>query len=265
MIDLIEAIGPVLGVVAFLGLAILAFLIFQQAREVRRLREWAGRAPERAGEAAEAVAAVAEARGEEAPEPEEADKEVLEAEPSRLALWWRGLRTRAEPAFQELDRRLPVEPRYLFAVGAAAIVAAAVLTSGFGFFGDDDGRERGGGGGERRQQQDELDVAVLNATQVEEPGVTPVAGVPQLASKVADEVIRELDGYDVATETDAASGLDETVVMYEDGSEDDAEELAQAISEQLGPTETTPIIEEVRERGEGAPLALVIGLDDEGF
>ena len=63
MIDLIERIGPYLGIVAFLGLAILAFLIFQQAREVRRLREWAGRAPERADEAAEASLAAAEAGG----------------------------------------------------------------------------------------------------------------------------------------------------------------------------------------------------------
>ena len=57
MVDLLERIGPYLGVAAFMGLAILAFLIIQQAREVRRLREWAGRAPERAGEAAEAAAA----------------------------------------------------------------------------------------------------------------------------------------------------------------------------------------------------------------
>ena len=45
MTDLIDRIGPYLGIAAFLGLAILAFLIIQQAREVRRLREWAGRAP----------------------------------------------------------------------------------------------------------------------------------------------------------------------------------------------------------------------------
>jgi len=65
MIDLIERIGPYLGIAAFLGLAVLAFLIFQQAREVRRLREWAGRAPERLDEAEEATSAVSEARGEE--------------------------------------------------------------------------------------------------------------------------------------------------------------------------------------------------------
>ena len=51
MTDLIDGSGPILGIAAFLGLAILAFLIVQQAREVRRLREWAGRAPERATEA----------------------------------------------------------------------------------------------------------------------------------------------------------------------------------------------------------------------
>ena len=77
MTDLIDRIGPYLGIAAFLGLAILAFLIIQQAREVRRLREWAGRAPERAGEATEAEAAAAEARGEEV-EPEEVEAAAAE-------------------------------------------------------------------------------------------------------------------------------------------------------------------------------------------
>src|SRR5215210_3346048 len=112
MNDLIEKIGPILGIVAFLGLAILAFLIIQQAREVRRLREWAGRAPERAGEAAEASLAAAEARGEAA-EAEAPD------EPGRLGLWWSGMRERWAPRYAELDRRMPVDPRYLLAVLAA--------------------------------------------------------------------------------------------------------------------------------------------------
>jgi hypothetical protein len=51
--DLIDRIGAVLGLAAFLGLAVLALLYFQQARDVRRLREWAGKAPERAAAAAE--------------------------------------------------------------------------------------------------------------------------------------------------------------------------------------------------------------------
>jgi hypothetical protein len=47
-LHLIERIGAYFGLAAFAGLAILALLYFSQARDVRRLREWAGRAPERA-------------------------------------------------------------------------------------------------------------------------------------------------------------------------------------------------------------------------
>jgi hypothetical protein len=50
--DLVERVGAYVGLAAFLGLAILALLYFSQARDVRRLREWAGRAPERATDVA---------------------------------------------------------------------------------------------------------------------------------------------------------------------------------------------------------------------
>lgn len=43
-------IGAIAGFAAIVGLAVLAMLYFSQARDVRRLREWAGREPERAGE-----------------------------------------------------------------------------------------------------------------------------------------------------------------------------------------------------------------------
>jgi hypothetical protein len=49
-LDLLERVGSYAGLGAFLGLAVLALLYFSQARDVRRLREWAGRAPERVGE-----------------------------------------------------------------------------------------------------------------------------------------------------------------------------------------------------------------------
>ena len=107
MADLIEKIGPIVGVVAFLGLAILAFLIFQQAREVRRLREWAGRAPERAGEAAEATAAAAEARGEAVPEDEAPELEPSERAPGQVRrVVGRGAGA-LRPGLGELDRRSP--------------------------------------------------------------------------------------------------------------------------------------------------------------
>src|ERR1700709_2330346 len=51
-----EKYGSYVGIAAFFGLAVLSLLYFAQAREVKRLREWAGRAPERAAELEEAVA-----------------------------------------------------------------------------------------------------------------------------------------------------------------------------------------------------------------
>src|SRR5262245_24093757 len=48
--DLIERVGSYVGLASFLGLAILALLYFSQARDLRRLRDWAGRAPERAAD-----------------------------------------------------------------------------------------------------------------------------------------------------------------------------------------------------------------------
>src|SRR5215218_5100268 len=48
--DRIKDYGSYAGFACVLGLAVLALLYFAQAREVKRLREWAGRAPERDAE-----------------------------------------------------------------------------------------------------------------------------------------------------------------------------------------------------------------------
>src|SRR6186713_3151260 len=60
--DQVEKYGAYVGIAAFFGLAVLSLLYFAQAREVKRLREWAGRAPERAAELEAQAVAAAEAR-----------------------------------------------------------------------------------------------------------------------------------------------------------------------------------------------------------
>ena len=55
-------VGAVAAFAALVGIAILSLLFFSQAREVKRLREWAGRAPERAAELEQRVSATAAAR-----------------------------------------------------------------------------------------------------------------------------------------------------------------------------------------------------------
>jgi hypothetical protein len=58
----VEQVGSYAGYASIVGLGILSLLYFTQAREVKRLREWAGRAPERAAELEERVQADAQKR-----------------------------------------------------------------------------------------------------------------------------------------------------------------------------------------------------------
>src|SRR3954447_10672328 len=58
----IKDYGSYAGFACVLGLAVLALLYFAQAREVKRLREWAGRAPERDADLQARVTADAQQR-----------------------------------------------------------------------------------------------------------------------------------------------------------------------------------------------------------
>jgi hypothetical protein len=48
-VEVIQQIGSYAGFAAVVGLAVLSALYFSQARDLRRLRDWAGRAPDRPG------------------------------------------------------------------------------------------------------------------------------------------------------------------------------------------------------------------------
>jgi len=243
LMHFIESIGPVLGIVAFVGLATLAFLLFEQARDLRRLREWAGRAPERAQEAAEAVQAVAEAsRGD-------TESEDAETPPAgRLGAARARLTEAVAPRLTQFERRLPVDGRYILAAVAIAVIAAGALTSGFGVLGgnDDKGHKHGG-------PPQKPSVAVLNGT-----------GVPGLAALV-DEQVLKVAGYKTGTIDNAGSSFANTVAMFAPGHEAEAKRLAKAIESKLGDTPTQAMTTDVRARAGGAPLALGLGLDDSRF
>ena len=82
--EIVQVIGAFAGLAAFLGLAALSALLFSQAREIRRLREWAGWGPDRPparapaggaagpgggdGDAARPPGATAPGRGDSAPQ-----------------------------------------------------------------------------------------------------------------------------------------------------------------------------------------------------
>jgi hypothetical protein len=244
---IIESIGPILGIVAFVGLATLAFLLFQQARDLRRLREWAGRAPERAQEAAEAVQAVAEAsRGEETEAGQSAGEE--EATPhGRVGAAWARVWGAVTLRLAAVDRRLPVDGRYVLAAVVILVVAAGVLTSGFGVLGGNDRKHHDHGSSGKPQ------VAVLNGT-----------GVSGLAALVAKQVVKNA-GYKTGTVANAGSSITKTVVTFAPGHERQAKKLAKAIKPKLGDTPTKAMTADVTANANGDPLALGLGLDDSQF
>src|SRR5205807_8203425 len=74
-------VGAIVAFVALLGIAVLSLLVFSQAREIRRLRDWAGRAPERAAEAEQRVSQAAAARAQQPVPPQGAVRAVPRAAP----------------------------------------------------------------------------------------------------------------------------------------------------------------------------------------
>jgi hypothetical protein len=241
-VDVIEQIGAFLGLAAFIGLAVLVLLYFQQARDVRRLREWAGRAPERAEDAAhEAAAAAARDAGVA---PEEVAREP--APPLRERI----LARLSVPA--NARERLP-EPRYLAIIAAGVVlVAAGVATGAFGLIGGDG--EENGRSGEEKVRPADVEVSVLNGT-----AASGTAGVPGLAETLSEDV--RSAGYKLGVVTDAGS-FAETFVMYESGHEAEAEQVADDLKKELDDVRVDRMTGEVKAASEGANVAVVIGLDN---
>jgi LytR cell envelope-related transcriptional attenuator len=117
----VEKYGAYLAIASFIGLALLSILYFAQAREVRRLRDWAGRAPERDAELAARVTEQADAarrlQAEPIRRPAASEATQVVAPPARAA----EPATNGQPVAAPLT--VPMGPR---PATAAAAVAAAV-------------------------------------------------------------------------------------------------------------------------------------------
>jgi hypothetical protein len=120
--DQVEKYGAYVGLAAFLGLAVLTVLYFAQARELKRLRDWAGRAPERAQEVEARVVATAEdARRAQTVPAEERSGTVGPAQPAAASSG--NGRPAGKPA------PIPIGPRPATAVAAAAARAQATVVA----------------------------------------------------------------------------------------------------------------------------------------
>ena len=249
--DLLEEIGAILGFVAFGGLAILAFLTFQQARHLRRLRDWAGREPERAAAEEERVAAAAD----EATVVRRGDAEARtdddgEQGPTKIDK----LRGEASVRMEEINRRSPVEPKILLGGLLAVLIGVGVATSGFGLLGGDDASSTTSES--TAPKEDTVKVAVLNGTAPAE-GEAAVEGAADRASKLVEDA-----GYKVGAVETAPGSFPSSVVMFPDGSKSEATDLAADLEDAFGPLEVEVITPEIADVAGKSDVALVVGVDD---
>jgi LytR cell envelope-related transcriptional attenuator len=256
-VDLLKEIGAILGFVAFGGMAVLALLTFQQARHVRRLREWAGRSPERAAVEAERVsgaaseATIARSGGLS----DEVEDEEAEKGPGRV----HRLRGEAAYRWEEIDRRSPFDAKILIGGIVAILIGVAIVTGGFGLFGGSDDSSTPVSAEQSKGEAKPAKVAVLNGTAPEVGGVG-VAGVAETAAGFVEDAGFKVD------ETTNGPPLPASVVMYDgSGAKADATKLADALEGSLGTTEVVAMTPEVKDVAGKASIALVVGADDSGI
>jgi len=257
-VELVERVGAYVGLAAFLGLAVLALLYFSQARDVRRLREWAGRAPERALEQAERAA-----------EPERAT-EVPPATPAATAAAHSlpptplSEATRRRKPLRERIRHIHIPQwRYIGLTVLGILVLAGGAYGAIQLVGDDGGsepqaqqageRERGGGNGADRRQGANVDpaqvtVAVLNGTTVQ-----------GLAAQLGEEV--RAGGFKLGTIGNAAR-IDQasSEVLYRQGEA----RAARAVANRLGIGETGPVDSVNEEIAGSFDVIVLVGSDRSG-
>ena len=258
MPDLIKELGAVAGLAACLGLAILSLLFFIQARDVRRLREWAGGAPERDGVLTEATSEVAAERADELRRIEEERRRAEQAREAeqRAAAMREHRRERREAGLPEEslgdrirgrfrgsgERRLPPARYLVLIIGAVIVLGGGITFAALQVLGDDGGG--GSAGADSIVRPGDTEVAVLNGT--------AVAG---LADRTSDDLAAT--GYLIGAVTNSNSSFEASLVMFKAGFKPEAMNVA----EKLGIKRVRPMSPDIVTVAEGANVAVIVGQD----
>ncbi len=249
MLKLIEQIGSFAGLAAFLGLGVFALLSFAQARDIRRLRDWAGSAPERDAERKEVTTTIAAQRAEELRALEESRTAEQEAVAEREIR-----RERRDQGLPELTRRerfrqrtsgfgeRMAEPKWLVAI----FVVVLLVAGGAAYAVINNNDEAGGKGpGAGKLAPGEIEVTVLNGT-----------AVPNLAADYGHKV--EARGFKLGALGNTSQPVEQSVVMYKPGHKPEAKRVAR----QLKISHLAAMNSEVKSASAGAKVAVVIGEDN---
>ena len=248
--SLLKEIGAFAGLAAFLGLAVLAMLAFSQARDIRRLREWAGSAPERDTERKDSTSASAAKRAEELRALEEsrtAEHAAVSQREQRRRRRDEGLpeltrRERVGEFFSGVGERLS-EPRWLIAIFVVVLLIAGGVA--YTVINGSSGSASGKGAGAAKLQPGEIEVTVLNGT-----------ATPGLAATYGNKV--ESKGFKLGAVSNTAQPVEKSLVMYRPGHKPEAKRVAKELKiSHLGTMNP-----EVESASAGAKVAVVIGEDN---
>jgi len=290
---LVQEIGSYAGFAAVVGLAVLSALYFSQARDVKRLREWAGRAPERAAEQEARIAAQAQAQAAQAQEqrtaaaaaagaatvaapavrPQAAPPAAGAPAPPPPTLTSARAAT-PPPSTPILGSVLPDEPWYrriswpapryialilvgVLVIGAGAAYGISKLGSGGGGTNAADISPSGGGGsssGSHRGHSHRVVAIKPGSITVAVLNGTTVTG---LAATVADKV--EQAGFKRGNTTNALTQGQqaESVVEYARGDKDQA----RLVANRLGISQIEPVDPQTQGIAGDATVTVIVGAD----
>jgi hypothetical protein len=232
----IETIGPYAGMLAMLGFLVVSLLLFSMARDLKRLREWAGGAPERDAEIREVSEVVAEQKSQELKILAEREERRMEREGLVSTSFW---------------GRLGRGGRVMAVLAGVLILGAAAAFAGTSLLGGDDGSAPRGNNNANRQP-----AAGLKPAQIRADVLNGTGGIETgLAAEYAAAL--EQKGFKVGATGDAPSTFDDSVVMFTQGNEAAAKKVAKA----LDISDTRLITNEVADVSSGSTVTAVIGVN----
>jgi hypothetical protein len=252
--DLIERVGSFVGLASFLGLAILALLYFSQARDVRRLREWAGRAPERATEMQQTAGQTPATHVPPA---------LPAAQHSLPATSFSETAVRRRKALRERIRNVHVpQVRYLALTLAGVLVLGGAAYGAVQLIGGDGNDTSTGASPQKRSQRNDASSGRGDRQQVNvDPSQVTVAilngtTVQGLATKVSEEA--RAAGFNIGTVGNAAR-IDQgkSTVLYRKGQT----AAARAVANRLGIQSTGPVDSVNGEIAGSFDAVVVVGSD----
>lgn len=248
--EVVDTAGALVAIAAAVGILLLVPLYLSQRRDLQRLVEWMEREPEHPVKdtvASEEILDRAEAELEEVT----GEQPVVVAEPSGAAARVTSERPALERVTMEREALLPhprwrrfrhrvTQPRSLAVIAAAAVVLALA-----GIFGSQALLETG----DEHPRQGAaatagVSVAVLNGTTV-----------PGLGAKVGDDVVA--NDFELGTVTTYPDSIEQTVVLFERGSE----AAARRLSAKLGALPVQPIDRQAQRLANGADVVVIAGQD----